>query len=319
VRRLILPLAAAAVAACASAGPPPGGPEDHSPPQIISLRPDSGQLNAKVKEVQFQFDEVVSDRPTGAASLDRMFLISPRNGEPRVSWHRSRISVRPERGFRDSTAYRITMLPGIADLRGNVRKDGATLVFSTGPTFPTLGIVGTVFDWAGQAIAKGAYVEAVAKRDGNKATELLQNHPTIIDTKNEKGDTPLLVVLRDEDSDWTGFLLNKGADVNAHGANGDTPLIAAAKAGFDDAAVWLLGMKADVDETNRSGETALIIAVQRGNARIVKLLLDHGANPDRTDAVAGYSARDYANRNSRAREIQKLIEDKKPKSASSAN
>jgi len=165
VRRLILPLAAAAVAACASAGPPPGGPEDHSPPQIISLRPDSGQLNAKVKEVQFQFDEVVSDHPTGAASLDRMFLISPRNGEPRVSWHRSRISVRPERGFRDSTAYRITMLPGIADLRGNVRKDGATLVFSTGPTFPTLGIVGTVFDWAGQAIAKGAYVEAVAKRD----------------------------------------------------------------------------------------------------------------------------------------------------------
>jgi ankyrin repeat protein len=163
------------------------------------------------------------------------------------------------------------------------------------------------------------FVEAVAKRDGNKATELLQNHPTIIDTKNEKGDTPLLVVLRDEDSDWTGFLLNKGADVNAHGANGDTPLIAAAKAGFDDAAVWLLGMKADVDETNRSGETALIIAVQRGNARIVKLLLDHGANPDRTDAVAGYSARDYANRNSRAREIQKLIEDKKPKSASSAN
>jgi len=165
VRRLILPLAAAAVAACASAGPPPGGPEDHSPPQIVSSRPDSGQLNAKVKEVQFQFDEVVSDRPTGAASLDRMFLISPRNGEPRVSWHRSRISVRPERGFRDSTAYRITMLPGIADLRGNVRKDGATLVFSTGPTFPTLGIVGTVFDWAGQAIAKGAYVEAVAKRD----------------------------------------------------------------------------------------------------------------------------------------------------------
>ena len=165
MRRLILPLAAAAVAACASAGPPPGGPEDHSPPQIVSSRPDSGQVNAKVKEVQFQFDEVVSDRPTGAASLDRMFLISPRNGEPRVSWHRSRISVRPERGFRDSTAYRITMLPGIADLRGNVRKDGATLVFSTGPTFPTLGIVGTVFDWAGQAIAKGAYVEAVAKRD----------------------------------------------------------------------------------------------------------------------------------------------------------
>jgi ankyrin repeat protein len=163
------------------------------------------------------------------------------------------------------------------------------------------------------------FVQAVAKRDGNKATELLQSHPTIIDTKNDKGDTPLLVVVRDGDSDWTGFLLNKGADVNAHGTNGDTPLIAAAKAGFNDAVGWLIGMGADVDETNRSGETALIIAVQRGNARMVKLLLDHGANPDRTDSVAGYSARDYANRNSRAREIQKLINDKKPKGATAAN
>jgi ankyrin repeat protein len=163
------------------------------------------------------------------------------------------------------------------------------------------------------------FVQAVAMRDGNKATELLQSHPTIIDTKNDKGDTPLLVVVRDGDSDWTGFLLNKGADVNAHGTNGDTPLIAAAKAGFNDAVGWLIGMGADVDETNRSGETALIIAVQRGNARMVKLLLDHGANPDRTDSVAGYSARDYANRNSRAREIQKLINDKKPKGATAAN
>ena len=164
MRRLIFLLAAGG-AACASASPPPGGPEDHSPPQIVTMTPDSGQVNVKVKEVQFRFDEVVSDRPAGAASLDRMFLISPRNGEPRVSWHRSRISVRPEHGFRDSTAYRITMLPGIADLRGNVRKDGATLVFSTGATFPTLGIVGTVFDWAGQTIARSAVVEGIAQRD----------------------------------------------------------------------------------------------------------------------------------------------------------
>jgi uncharacterized protein (DUF2141 family) len=163
VRRLILLLAA--LAACASSGPPPGGPEDKAPPQIVSVTPDSGQVNVKVKEVQFRFDEVVSDRPAGAASLDRMFLISPRNGGVRVGWHRSRIGVRPERGFRDSTAYRITMLPGIADLRGNVRKDGATVVFSTGPTFPSLGIIGVVFDWASQNVVNGAYVEAVARRD----------------------------------------------------------------------------------------------------------------------------------------------------------
>jgi len=50
----------------------------------------------------------------------------------------------------------------------------------------------------------------------------------------------------------------------------------------------------------------------------VKLLLDHGANPDHTDAVAGYSARDYATRDPRARAILKLINDKKPNGASTA-
>jgi ankyrin repeat protein len=163
------------------------------------------------------------------------------------------------------------------------------------------------------------FVQAVSKRDGDKATELVSTHPTIVDTKNSHGDTGLIVVIRDSDRDWTGFLIHKGADPNSHGEGGDTPLIAAAKVGFDEAAGWLLSVGAEVDEPNRSGETPLIIAVQQRNARFVKLLLEHGANPDHTDSVAGYSARDYANRDARAREIQKLINDKKPTAASAAN
>jgi len=163
------------------------------------------------------------------------------------------------------------------------------------------------------------FVHAVEKRDGGKAQELIASHPTIVDTKNEKGDTGLIIAIRDSDREWTGFLITNGADPNAHGAQGDTPLIAAAKAGFDEAAQWLFGKGAEVDEPNRSGETPLIIAVQRRDTRFVKLLLDHGANPDHTDSVAGYSARDYANRDPRAREIQKLINDKKPKAGSASN
>lgn len=162
------------------------------------------------------------------------------------------------------------------------------------------------------------FLDAVQKRDGDKATQLLQDHPTIIDARNGKGDTALIIALRGEDRDWTGFLLNKGADPNLQGANGDTPLIAAARSGFDEAAEWLLGLGAKVDETNRSGETPLIIAVQHRDAEMVKVLLNAGADPDHTDAVAGYSARDYAIRDTRAREIQKLIETKKPKKASTA-
>jgi len=56
-------------------------------------------------------------------------------------------------------------------------------------------------------------------------------------------------------------------------------------------------------------------AVQQRELPIARLLLDAGANPDKSDAAAGYSARDYATRDPRARDILKMIEDKKPKAA----
>ena len=162
------------------------------------------------------------------------------------------------------------------------------------------------------------FIDAVEKRDGDKATQLIADHPTVIDTRNGDGDTGLIIAIRGSDHDWTGFLLNKGADPNLQGKNGDTPLITAAKAGFGEAAQWLIGLGANIDATNKAGETPLIIAVQQRDAPMVKLLLTHGADPDKSDHVAGYSARDYANRDSRARDIQKLINDKKPKGASTA-
>ena len=163
------------------------------------------------------------------------------------------------------------------------------------------------------------FVDAVQKRDGGKATQLLSGHPTIIDTKDGKGDTALILTVRASDRDWTAFLLDKGADPNAQGNGGDTPLIAAAKAGFDEAVPWLLGKGAKVDGTNKSGETALIIAVQQRDPSMVKTLLEAGADPDHSDAAAGYSARDYANRDSRSRDIQRLISEKKPKPGSTAS
>ena len=38
------------------------------------------------------------------------------------------------------------------------------------------------------------------------------------------------------------------------------------------------------------------------------MLLQAGANPDKADHFAGYSARDYARRDTRSRELLKLIE-----------
>ena len=172
-----------------------------------------------------------------------------------------------------------------------------------------------------QALTTAGYdfIEAVKKSDGSKAIDLLGSHPGgLVDTKDGEGNTGLIIAISRSDENWTGFLLNKGADPNLAGKGGDTPLIAAARVGFDQAAEWLLAMGAKVDADNRMGETPLIIAVQQRNTPMVKLLLDHGANPDKADAAAGYSARDYATRDNRARDILKLIDDKKPKTAAAA-
>ena len=94
---------------------------------------------------------------------------------------------------------------------------------------------------------------------------------------------------------WTGFLLNKGADPNLAGKGGDTLLIAArALSASNEAIEWLIGVGARVDGANRRGETPLIVAVQLRDVPAVRLLLSAGANPDKSDSVAGYSARDYA-------------------------
>ena len=171
---------------------------------------------------------------------------------------------------------------------------------------------------AGQMGASASYefVKAVRDRNGGKAQELLRsNPPGILNAKDDDGNTALIIAVSREDQDWTAFLIKQGADVNLPGRGGETPLIAAARSGFEDAVDWLLGDGAKIDGTNKMGETPLIVAVQLRNARLVKMLLDAGANPDKPDSAAGLSARDYAARDTRSRQILQLIEAKKPKPA----
>jgi ankyrin repeat protein len=176
---------------------------------------------------------------------------------------------------------------------------------------------------AGVAVPVGAqqltsksydFVHAVEQRNGDKATELLNDNPRgIVNSRNGEGDTALIIAIERSDPDWTGFLIKQGADLNLGGHGGDTPLIAAARVGFEDAVEWLLSLGAKVDAPNRMGETPLIIAVQQRQPQIVRVLLNAGADPDKTDSAAGYSARDYAKRDNRSRQILELIEAKKPK------
>ncbi len=162
MRRLTLLLL---VAACASPGLPPGAPPDSTAPRLLKVTPDSGVVNARVGGVQFLFSEVVSERPQGATDLSEMFLISPYDGEPRVSWKKTRIEVAPREGIRNNTTYVVRMLPGISDLRGNDDSVGRTIIFSTGDRIASGVIRGIVFDWAGQRPSPRAFISATSLPD----------------------------------------------------------------------------------------------------------------------------------------------------------
>ena len=151
--------------ACASPGMPPGGPPDVTAPKIVAIVPDSGSVGVKPKEVVFRFDEVVAEKPPSVTTLGDLFLISPRDGVPDASWHRDAIAVKPTHGWRANTPYTVTMMPGLADIRGNVRNTGVTTFFSTGPTIPRTRISGQAFDWVSGAPASGALIESFVQPD----------------------------------------------------------------------------------------------------------------------------------------------------------
>ena len=154
-----------------------------------------------------------------------------------------------------------------------------------------------------------AFLEAIRKGDNSKTVPMVEEPGgRVINYKGYNGDTALHIVTRNRELDWVGYLLKKGADPSIPDANGDTPLHIAARIGFDQAADYLISLRAKVDATNRRGETPLVVAVNQRHPRIVEMLLKAGANPDKADHVAGFSARDYAKRDTRNPQILKLIE-----------
>ena len=152
------------------------------------------------------------------------------------------------------------------------------------------------------------FVSAVRNGDGAKAMELLGRQPQVVNRHNDRGETALVVAISDRNDLWTNYLISKGADVNLATREGETPLIAASRIGLTEIAQLLLTRGAKVDGANRRGETPLIVAVNHRQLPMVKLLVASGADPDRRDSYAGYSAREYAARDTRSREILSVIE-----------
>jgi ankyrin repeat protein len=152
-------------------------------------------------------------------------------------------------------------------------------------------------------------LQALQQGERSKALKLIDDSSSgLVNYRGRDGDGALHIVTRARDGNWMGYLLSKGSNPNLNGKNGDTALIIASRLGYVEGVARLLMQRADVNKVNRNGENALIVAVQQRQPKIVRYLLAAGADPDKRDFAAGYSAREYAKRDSRMPELLRLIE-----------
>ena len=93
------------------------------------------------------------------------------------------------------------------------------------------------------------------------------------------GSTPLLFAARSGDVETAKVLVGAGANVDDITASGASALVVAAHSGHGPLAIYLLEQRADPNAAG-AGYTALHAAVLRSQIQLVKVLLDHAADPN---------------------------------------
>ena len=126
-----------------------------------------------------------------------------------------------------------------------------------------------------------ALVEALRNGDRQSFLKSVEQDPGLLNARGPNGSTPFMYAVLYSDASTLKRLVQMGANPNARNDANATPLMWAAT-DLEKTRV-LLAHGADVNARSDDLRTPLMIAAGRsGAAPIVKLLLDHGANPNPT-------------------------------------
>jgi ankyrin repeat protein len=135
-------------------------------------------------------------------------------------------------------------------------------------------VLGVSFSAQGGEIHK-----AVIKSNLNGVVALLKEHPDLLESKNNLGQTPLHVAIIHNQLEIAELLLANGADVNARDPHNQTPLILSLWVYNHDKMMRLLLAKgADVNLSDKWSMTALAYAAQQGQIDDAKILIANDAN-----------------------------------------
>jgi len=125
------------VYACANkAQGPTGGPKDKTPPRVLKSSPANGALNYSKKQVEIDFDEMVSIEKAS----ENVIISPPQVKEPDVKSLGKKVTVNFEDKLLDNTTYSINFGNAIVDLNEKNPLKNYLFSFSTGNQIDTLKI-----------------------------------------------------------------------------------------------------------------------------------------------------------------------------------
>ncbi|WP_028777521.1 ankyrin repeat domain-containing protein [Shimazuella kribbensis] len=114
--------------------------------------------------------------------------------------------------------------------------------------------------------------QAVEHKDGISIKELVTEGVSI-NTRDSKGQTPLMLATYNQDASTAKILIDLGADVNIQDNKKNNPFLYAGAEGYLDILKMAIDAEADPTITNRYGGTALIPASEHGYVDVVRELL----------------------------------------------
>ena len=130
--------------------------------------------------------------------------------------------------------------------------------------------------------------DALRKRDVQAVKALIEKSPSVLDSRDGDGMTPLHYAVMGDDAAFIHYLLDKGAKLELQDARATTPLLLAAMNDRTEAAKVLIKRGADLEKRDDYARTALILcARERGQAATARVLLDAGARIDAADKFGG--------------------------------
>ena len=105
-----------------------------------------------------------------------------------------------------------------------------------------------------------------------------------LNVTNSRGYTPFILATYHGHDEAASALVEAGADPCALDKKGSNAYMGVAFKGYIHTAEWLLDhTSCDINHVNNAGQTALMMASLFGREEIVKLLIQHGADPKIVD------------------------------------